>query len=460
MAERLLLGDEQLPVHHYIDQVSHFPPLFPLLLAGAQIGSQDFVAAHWLQCSLIVLSGIACALYAWTLAKSWLITTLALTIFLVSPATLLLSVEIWSEFLFIVLVYIGLSLVGKDKASNLEFIFACLLIGLSAITRGFGLFAVAAVLIHTTVKNPRRLLPALLSGLLPLGLSSLAGWGGNRSYFEIFSARVTDIEALKSVLTENAQAIWRAWIYLFDRTPDFFSIAVCLLVVLFAALSFFRRLRTLEIDSLFCGAYLALLLIWPFPAVMERLLVPLAPLLIIYALIFLLPRGVKSPEQLPIQRVNKAAAYIATGCGFILLFMAISTSAILLKHHLEPLPDPMRYLAASRNWMNITDRDVARHRIENAHSILSGLKRAATEIPVGDCVYSQRPQIAMLYTLRPSFPSTRRTSPQSAPRCRFHLLVNDGSMQRGLDAMWPNYQVVFAEKNAGTTSVILARYVN
>ena len=193
---------------------------------------------------------------------------------------------------------------------------------------------------------------------------------------------------------------------------------------------------------------------------MERLLVPIAPLLIIYAFIFLFPQGVKSPVHLPVARVNKPATYFTAGCGFILLSMAISTSAILLKHHLEPLPEPMRYLAASRNWMNISDRSVASHRIESAHSILSGLRRAAAEIPVGDCVYSQRPQIAMLYTLRPSFPSTRRTSPQSSPRCRFHLLVNDGSMQRGLDNMWPNYQVVFAEKNAGTASVILARYVN
>ena len=460
MAERFSLGDLQLPVHHYVHQISHFPPLFPLLLATLGFGGNEIASAHWLQCGLISLAGLAIGIYALMLSKRWAIASVSLTIFLASPATLLLSVELWSEFLFIVLLYTGLSLLAKDKVSNLELIFASLLLGLSAITRGFGLLAIAALLVHIAVRNPRRLLPASVFGLIPLALSSMAGWGGNRSYYEIFSGRVTSFEKLVQVLSENTQAAWLGWVRLFEHTPDAFSIAIGAIALLSAAPSLLKRLRTFEIDSLFCAAYLGLLLIWPFPAVIERLLYPIAPVLILYALLSLSYLGNALLHSVSLNRGGIVDSVPAAATGIVFLVMTLASSKTLIDHRLEPLPEPMNYLAASRNWMSIPDRTLARARIENAHGIISGLKRAAKEIPVGACVYSQRPQITMLYTLRPSFPSRANKSDDAVRRCQYHVLINDGSLQRGLDAMWPDYEVVFAEKSAGTTSVILARYHN
>ena len=460
MAERFSLGTLQLPVHQYVNQVSHFPPLFPLLLAAAKIGSNDIGAAHWLQCALIGLASLAIGAYALSLSKHWAAATVSLALILISPATLLLSVELWSEFVFIALLYIGLCLLIKDKTSNLELILASLLLGLSAITRGFGILAIAALVLHITLKKPRRVLPAILFSLIPMALSALAGWGGNRSYYEIFRDRVTSFEKLVNVIGENAQAAWRAWIYLFDRTPDPISITFCVLVLLLAIPLLVKRLRNFDIDGLFCAAYLSLLMIWPFPAVMERLLYPVAPILIIYALI-----SVSSSHTLLVRTRSLGEGKSRTtlplaALAIVLIFLSVASSKSLIQRRLEPLPDAMHYLAPSRNWMSIQDRARARGRIDNAHGIITGLKRAATEIPTGDCVYSQRPQIVMLYTLRPSFPSPRDKSERSTRQCQYHLLINDGSLKLGLDAMWPDYEVLFTAKNAGMTNVILARYHN
>ena len=459
MAERFSLGAAQLPVHQYINNVSHFPPLFPLLLAAANISSNDLLAAHWLQCAFIALSALAIGLYALSISKNWGLATFVLAIILASPATLLLSVEIWSEFLFIVLVYVAMAILHRQRTGSIVFIFACLLVGLAAITRGFGLLALAAVLIHTSVKHPRRLFSAMLFGALPLVLSSLAGWGGNRSYVDIFSDKVTDLNTLLSVISTNSFAAWRAWIYLFDRTPDVFSTTICIAVLLFAACGFCYRLRKLKIDSLFCGAYLAMLIIWPFPAVMERLLYPLAPVVLSYALVSIdnLCRNRLAGFTLP-EKQNFASFPWPKIGAFILLLIALSSSWQLVKHYQEPIPATMDYLAASRNWMSIRNRESARNRIDNAHGILSGLKQIADVIPEGDCVYSQRPQIVMLYTKRPSFPAPSKKTADSQPRCRFHLLIKDSSLQSGLNAMWPNYTVVFPAKNTEVTDIILARY--
>ncbi|MGR8947947.1 MAG: hypothetical protein ACU84Q_07865 [Gammaproteobacteria bacterium] len=456
MSERFGSAVEHLPVHHYIASVNHFPPLLPLMLGALGLGADEISYAHWFQCLLISLSALSVAYFAYRLTRRLLPAFGIFVLFVGSPATLLLSVEIWSEFLFVALIYSGFILLDKSDSQKVAAYLASLLIGLSALTRGFGLLAVAALCFRTALSKPARLISVIFFSCLPLILSAIAGWSSSRSYYDIFAERVSNWNTFLVVVKENIPAMWRAWLFVFNRTPNLIVISLCAIVAILAAVTVVRRLRNYQVDSLFCVAYLGLLVIWPFPAVMERLLFPLVPLLLTYACVTVF----KLKAQLSGGLAANAVTVILLMGGVLLVGATLQNSSKLLTNFLEPLPLNIRYLAASRNWMSIDDRSAARGRIDIAHGIISGLREARELVPAADCIYSRRPQIVMLYTKRPSYPAPTAKSAGSRPRCRFHLLINDGSLESSFRAMWPEYEVVMTEQNNDKPALILVRYRN
>ena len=454
MTERFNPNVENLLVHHYVTEVSHFPPLWPLLLSALDISSNNISKAHWVQNFVISLGVISIGLFSLRLKSGLGAASAIVVLSAASPATLLLSVEIWSEFLFIFLIYLAFSLLIGENTRHLVFSFASLLIGLTVITRGFGIIALGALFLNSLAKYPRRIRGGILFSVMPLALSTIGGWGGNQSYFSIFAERVSSISALFSVIVENLNAIWRGWLQFFDRSPDILSIGVGVLVLVLAGITLWRRLQKFEVDSWFCLGYVALLLIWPFPAVMGRLIFPIIPLLLVYAVLTCsnLPASFSSRTG---PYFDKMAPLIL--CG-VLAITILPNSYSLVRNYLEPLPQHLQYLAASRNWMEITDRNTARERLDSAHVIITGLHRAKGMIAESDCVYAQRPQIVMFYLKRPSYPAPTSKDRGSVPLCRYHVLINDGSLQSTLRAMWPNYEVVLTENNRDTPMLLLARY--
>ena len=97
MTERFNPNVENLLVHHYVTEVSHFPPLWPLLLSALDISSNNISKAHWVQNFVISLGVISIGLFSLRLKSGLGAASAIVVLSAASPATLLLSVEIWSR---------------------------------------------------------------------------------------------------------------------------------------------------------------------------------------------------------------------------------------------------------------------------------------------------------------------------------------------------------------------------
>lgn len=439
-------------VHHYLASVNHLPPLLPITFAYLGIGSEDMVLAHWFQSVCIGASTAVIGIYAQRLSNNRYIGLLAGFTFAISSATVLLSVEILSEFLFILLVYSAFATLARDKLGFKQLATASLLLGLAAITRGFGLIALAALCASSLYRYPKWLPLVVILGTSPLILCSLLGLDGAGSYIEIFSRRVNSFDTLLATIQTNVGALWNAWTLIFDRSQQVVTVLISGVLIALSFCCFIHRVKRAEIDSLYIAGYIALMLIWPFPTVMERLLFPLAPLLIIYALTIANSLGYKL--------LFFRWRYVASVLALLLIAPMLQSTGKLIGNYIYPPEPPLHYLAASRNWMSIDNRELATARLAQADAIIKGLTKINELLPAQACIYSERPQITMFYTRRPSYPAPLNSDSRSAPKCRYHLLINDSSLQQSYAKLWPSYKIIFTHGLADKPIVLLASYAD
>lgn len=141
---RALSGSSPEPV-----PMTHYPPLYPLLLAlaGASSRSDPLSAARWLNAFIfganILLAGLSLSVYTrW----SWRVAALGSTLVLAAPDILEIHSMAWTEPLFILLCLVGLFLLaayfeGQRRALLMA---SAAVVALAFTTRYVGIVAVAA----------------------------------------------------------------------------------------------------------------------------------------------------------------------------------------------------------------------------------------------------------------------------------------------------------------------------
>ncbi|MSR13147.1 MAG: hypothetical protein EXR86_00970 [Gammaproteobacteria bacterium] len=436
------------PVLTYLRSMSHLPPFYSVVLGFLGAGSTRIAFAHVIQTTLMLAALHQITRLAEDILQDRTTALLLLGGFALAPATLLFSTEIWSEFLYLLCATTSILCLSRGNARARCWLAAAVFAGLAAITRGSGIALIGALLITAGIRKRQLFLPVAGVALLPLIVVASARFGGSIDYLGIFRRKVGDPVVLGEVLVTNATAIASGLLRSFALAPSL-GLQLCGSVFgLAAMMGFYKRLGRCEFDGFYVIAYLGLILIWPFPEVVYRLVYPIVPLLMIYAC-----DGVKSATG-----AARAGKVWARGLSILLLITVITSSAPMLwKYVTSPLPAALADFRASRYWLAEEDANVALRDIAAKQAMIRIMRQARDVVPVGACIYSLDPQATMLYSRHLSWPAETGAN-RAAPLCRYHLLLSDNRFRQASATLWPGYIVERVERTPEGVAAILVRY--
>ncbi len=377
-------------------QAFPFPPAYPALL-GLLGGGSDAIAASYRVTALLSAAAIV-AIHAWLRAVTGnRAHALALSAALaLSPAWLTHVMMLQSESPYLLLTYAALALAAQPAVSAARVRTLNGLLGGSVLVRTAGVAGIAAGVLWGW---RRRVLDryALLALLAPA-----AAWFGARSLFATPS-RYTDvlrhdsigtaIDVLTQTVFANLQVLPRAVSGMFGLDAGPYASAAALALALPALAGWLRRLRRLELDALFAGAYLALVLLWPYPEHLRRFLLILLPLYLGYA----------GGALLWVSRGTPRVRGLLATAAAVLPLAAVAPGAWNVLAPIAAAADPAaaRYARAPQ-WHDQQRTPAALRALERSDDIIESLAGIDEHLPAGACVSSTMAHHVPLYGHRRS----------------------------------------------------------
>jgi hypothetical protein len=366
---------------------SIYPPLYPWLLAVTG-GGLSLAAAHRVTALIIVLVGVA--LYRWTRALG-LSPVEAGAIVLVSALariSLLEGLELHSEHLYLALWLTAAALLAQPQPQARAIVLAALCVGAAYLTRSFGITMVASFVLWLWLRQaPRAWLAAALVAL-PL-VYLLINHHGQARYAHSFVELYQQL-GVGPRLVANLRAVLPAWQEVFGELgqPGFLAL-LPVAVALLASVGLVTQLRYRHFDSLSVPAYVALMIVWPYPAEYARMCYPLLPFALTYALL-----GVRALLPRVDQGYSAALALLPS-------LAAIAPFALLVLSRLfAPPADPLLApYTRSSPWFE-PDPATAFPTLAYHRAITEALTDIGTpgRLPASACLVSTKPSVVALYS--------------------------------------------------------------
>jgi len=342
-----------------------FPPLFPLLLAftGA---AHSLLSAH-IMAVVLGLTGLYLVYRIGVgVSGNRVLANAATLLVAISPGYILGLQGILSESLYMLLSLAFIYQYSKlDRSSNLQLVLVGILLAAAMLTRTVGFVLLIALLCHGVLAAvagkcvPATQLKLGATGLLIYVVSMLVFGPEKQShYFGAFTGFLsgedpTDIGGGWAVLASQVQSILDAWrTFFLIYWLDDYGVTSVLTTVLFglSLVGLYVRLRKNRLDAWYGLGYLLLLLLWPHPGQMVRLLFPIVPVLLIYA-------GV----ALQLLFINMQSSNIYSMAFFALLYVLVLPAHAFIHGRLE-MADAMDMVPVYEAFRK-PDADMARREI-------------------------------------------------------------------------------------------------
>ncbi len=438
-----------LPVYEHVHTHSQLPPLFPLTLAWLGAGSDTLNVARVAVAGFTVLAyGL---MFAWLRARElppW--QALALTLCCAwSSATLLHVADVFSEGLYMCWVWCAmlayLAVERRPRWSNA--LLAGVLTGLAIGTRSVGI-ALLVPLAVVCVRCGRRVNAWVLGGLAGMLVATfllapnagLLAYGGNAAtmYGEPGGAL-----KLLTVLRANAAAVW------FEVGRDLFlwvqpyrwRALVLVGLLLLAVIGLVRDGLRLRVEAMYALTYGAVLVCWPYPEVMGRLLWPLVPFLL-----YFMYRGLTV-------WLGRHAVRTAAFCA-LLLVLVFSASARIIAALATAPPPELASFRTTRYWLDPNRRTRALKQIATLQLLGTRVEELAAHVPNDACIYTVYASIVLYAAKRIAWmpPSPQRLAAGPPWDCEYFYIVADAVGGRE-----PYYPAVLLKDRA---SVLLTHELN
>lgn len=368
-----------------------FPPFYPLTLAWLDVGD-NLYRAHAVTTSFLLLA--LAAFYGWLRLRGCSGAQAALLALVTAalPETWYIGLSVLSEYLYLLLSLLALALLVLYERSRRDEILygAALFVVTATLTRTIGI-ALFPPLLLAMLRAPRR--AALLAALIavaPLLLWYIPHRGsdyavslqlhyGGGALAGLFNQLHRELPALRAGFTSDFSDL-TAPNYLIDGLG-----ILCLLAAVWQA----ARLRP---EGLYALAYLAIVLVWPFPQEAQRFLWPVLPVLLGNLLLTLAALRRQAPD-------GAVGNIAAAGLAAMVAVMALPPIAHAGLRYREALASSRPTARGFRAWY-LPDAGDADHQVAVQIAIIETMRRISRNVPPGDCVVATRPDLIVYYAQR------------------------------------------------------------
>ncbi len=388
---------------------NYYPPLYPLFLAITGT-SHSLVAAHVATITLLLASFLV--LFAWCRSAGLdSLASFAVTLaFAAVRGTYFTALEIESEPLYLLLTLVALFAARRAPGRD-DFawpVVAALAVGAATLTRSAGLALLAAYGVHLLIRRPKRFPILALLAVVPALL-----WmrhGGNSDYTRILIDRyqIGGIAAIRDGLAIQLASLANDWLALFAVEPSAPVALVTTGVAVLGLAGALMRLRRGEFDALYLGAYLTLIVIWPFPGEMARFLVVALPIVLFQAAWAAGAALTRVPS-------TRMARWLGLALAMALISVLVPQIALTTARFHGGASPELADLRRSALWFD-ADRVTAEKMLRFAARLEDALRGISQHVPAEACVFSVKPSLVGLFADRRSV----YTPPGSLDDAAFH----------------------------------------
>lgn len=394
---------------------SLYPPMFPLLLALTG-GGESTLAAHLVTTGCLI--GVFLALYWWAVSVGIGrgIAVFATLLFALLPGTYMQALSVHSENLY-VMFCLGamLAVTRAETTKEIRWLYyAAVFTALASVTRSAGLSLVLAFVVYLVIWRPKAWGRLAVLATVPMTLWKLFGGEQQVGYASAFAEKFAGmgfIDAVERYARNQIEVFWYGWYSNFsDSAIGAIVMAVIGLVWLSGLLS---RLRRGRFDGLYAAMYLGLILTWPFPAEMSRLIFVIVPVALVQILMFL-----QRLPPLPVARIGSAWSVLALLAAFLIALPSLVLTATRFS---EPLPDGLDRWRRNVDWY-VIDRRKALAGVIFSNQLAQHLRSIKDQAPSEACLYGIKPSIIGYYADRKSLVPPREKLDDRA----FHAALQEG----------------------------------
>lgn len=403
-----------------------YPPGFPLLV-GLLGGS--FMAGHG-----VVLLGLLLALY---LLYRWLRdeglgtagSAAAVLLFAAMPGTYLLTLNLWSENVYLACSLLAILAVGRAQAlvpSARWWWIAALATAAALMVRTAGLPLLAALSLLLVAYRPGRWPALLLAAWLPF-LSWLAWSHHHASGANLYAGQLLALYGhdglahLRDQVALEGAVLYSAWLsdWLGAAAPRELIGVIAAFGVL-CLLGFIVRLVRLRFDALYGLLYVLMLLAWPWPGEAPRLSYVLIPVF--------MGQGLLLAWRLADRSGLRIAAMLKLALPGLLGLALLPDLLVTLQRRLLPVPPELAVVRHIGAYYSEDPRQGVAAAWMQAR-LIADLPKLADEVPAADCIFQIKPAVVMLLSgrrsLAPPPPATDdRTFAQKIGQCRYAYVMS------------------------------------
>lgn len=415
------------PVAQAFAADSQFPPLYPLVLALGG-GALDLHVAHAVTtvCLLGALAAFYATLLGLGLSRPLAVATVVL--FVILPGTVAPALQLKSESLYLALSLGGLALLSRAARSNRlrDYWLATALLAAALMTRSVGLALLPALLVVLARQRPRNWLWMPVALLAPaIAWRLLWSPAGYESLLRVYVAAPP--EAVLARLVFNLEGFLWGLAGNVLQTQALFHALVP--VALVSAGMLVWRFYRLQPDAWYLAAYLAMLVVWPYPGEGQRFGWVIMPWLLAYAVLAADQLAHRFPDG------ALAAGAVRWSVPAVVALLVVPAFHLTLQRALNA-PDPS--LARLPEWYGV-DSESAQTKAQGHLDIVQAIAEFGSPLPKGECIYAIKATVVALLTGHGSrFPPVERTSDAEFEawveqrQCRYFLLIaaSDGDAYR------------------------------
>ena len=403
----LLMADGFSPYHtsdpaliSYVFRQTLFPPFYPLLLAILGGGSEHLSWSHFLTSSTFVAALYFFWRWTWSETRSLTAATSLIVVYALLPETLLFNFELMSEFPYLMLTLVALNGAAKAQKHFSTYVVVAACVGLAAITRTAGISLVVALFVWLFRKDMRGRLILIATAIAPT-----AAWasykrvhGFGESYDQLWQSLGSQIHAqgffsfVPRYLIDQFIAAWHGVLMHFDVLPSGTTMLLTAVILTSAVPTFVSRIRGWCMDAWYLMFGVVMTLLYPFPDHFTRLFLPFIPIVLLYSWLTILKFTTGW------NRTSRVSIRLALCGGTV---TALLPSLFFLSSRLnEAVAPPLLGWKHTSYWYQLRDLTTIRDDVAARQRLIDANRDLKALVPVGECVFSLRVALTMLYSGR------------------------------------------------------------